>query len=443
MVQLVSAKKMRTFIIILIGQSISLMGSRLATFALGVWVFLDTGSVIQFSLIAIFSVIPGIVVAPFAGTLVDRWDRRKAMIFSDSGAALRTLAIVVLLSTQNLEIWHIYIAAAVNSFFRAFQRPAFSASITLLVPKKNLARANGMVETMHAISDVAAPVIAGILIVTIQLWGVLMIDFVTFLFALFTLLIIKIPRPEATPEGKKGKGRFLQETVYGWKYVRARSGLFALLLFFAGLNFSLAFSTILITPLVLSFGSPPVLGTVESVGSIGMLIGGLFLSTWGGPERRIPTILGSGVLIGAAIILSGIRPNAIIIAAGEFIVCFCIPIVSGCSQALWQTKTAPDVQGRVFSIRAMISWSTTPFSYFLAGILADNVFEPLMTSHGALASSVGKIIGVGPGRGIGLMFILMGIFAISAAIVSFLNPRLRYVEDELPDMVAEEPSEHE
>lgn len=442
MVQQIFAKKMRTFIIILIGQSISIMGSRLTTFALGVWVFLNTGSVTQFSLIAVSATIPGIVIAPFAGTLVDRWDRRKAMIFSDSGAALRTLAIVVLLSTQNLEIWHIYLAAAVNSFFRAFQQPAFHASITLLVPKKNYARANAMVDTMHAVSDIAAPVIAGILIVTIQLWGVLMIDFATFLFALFTLLIITIPKPEATPEGQKGKGSFLQETAYGWKYVRARSGLFALLLFFASLNFSLAFSTILLTPLVLSFGSPPVLGTVESVGSIGMFIGGLFLSTWGGPNRRIPAILGSGVVIGSAIILSGIRPNAVIIATGEFIVCFCIPIVSACSRAIWQAKTAPDVQGRVFSIRSMISWSTTPLSYFSAGVLADSIFEPLMASKGALAPSVGKIIGVGPGRGIGLMFIMVGILAIIAAVVSLLNPRLRYLEDELPDVVAEEPSGH-
>ncbi len=441
MAQRILVRNMQTFIFILIGQSVSLVGSRLTSFALGVWVFLTTGSVTQFALIAVFSVIPSIVVAPFAGTLVDRSDRRKAMIFSDSGAALRTLAIAVLLYTHNLEVWHIYVAAAVNSALRAFQRPAFSASITLLVPKKNLARASGMVDTTHAISDIGAPAMAGILIMTIQLWGVLVVDFLTFLVALFTLLMVRIPKPEATTEGQKGKGSFLQETAYGWRYVRARPGLFALLLFFASLNFSLAFSTILITPLVLSFASPAVVGTVESVGSIGMLVGGLALSAWGGPRRRITGILGPSVLIGAAIILSGVQPYAAIIAAGDFIVSFSIPIVSGCSQAIWQSKTAPDIQGRVFSIRAMISWSMTPLSYFLAGILADNVFEPLMAVDGPLASSMGEIIGVGPGRGIGLMFIIMGILTMIAVVVSFSYPRLRFLEDELPDMVTEEASE--
>ena len=441
MVQQVSARSIRTFIVILTGQSISLFGSRLTSFALGMWIFLETGSVMQLALIFIFSAVPGIVTAPFAGTLVDRWDRRKAMIFSDSGAALRTLAIAALLYTNNLEMWHIYVATAFNSVFETFQRPAFSASITLLVPKRHLTRASGMVDTTHAISDVLAPLTAGILLMIFQLWGILMIDFATFLFALLTLLIIRIPRPEATMEGKTGKGSFLQETFYGWIYVRTRPGLFALLVFFANINFSLAFSTILITPLVLSFASPAVLGSVESVGSIGMLMGGFVLSAWGGPQRRIKGILVFSTLLGAAMVLTGLRPHVLVIAAGDFILTFCIPIVSGCSQAIWQTKVAPDVQGRVFSIRVMVSLSTRPFSYFLAGILADRIFEPLMAVDGPLSSIMETIIGIGSGRGIGLMLIIVGILTMITVIISSLYPRLRLVEDELPDMVAEKLSD--
>lgn len=438
MVQQVSAKSMRTFMIILIGQFVSLLGSGLTSFALGVWVFLETGSVTQFTLIAVFAAVPRIVTAPFAGALVDRWDRRKAMIFSDSGAALRTLAVAVLLYTGNLEIWHIYIAAAINSVFGAFQFPAFSAATTLLVPKRHLARASGMAQSTNAASNIMSPVMAGVLIMTVQLWGVLLIDFVTFLFALVTLLIIQIPKPETTTEGQKGRGSLLREAAYGWTYIRARPGLFALLMFFAGVNFSFAFFVVLFTPMILSFTSPAVLGTLQSVGGSGMLIGGLVLSAWGGPTRRVNGVVGFAAVAGAAVVLSGLRPNAFLIAFGNFAVFFSVPLVNGCSQAIWQTKTSPDVQGRVFSVRAMIAWSMTPLSYLLAGPLADTIFEPAMAVNGSLAPSAGQIIGVGPGRGIGLMFVITGILMMVVAVASYLYPRLRYAEDELPDIIVEE-----
>lgn len=432
---------MKTFIIIWTGQFVSLIGTGLTYFALGVWVFLETGSVTPLALVALFATIPHLVIAPFVGVLVDRWDRRKAMIFSDSGAALCTAAIAVLLYTDNLEIWHIYITTLVSSGFSTFQWPAYSAATTLLVPKRHLARVAGMVQTGRSASHIVAPIIAGVLIMTIQIWGIIVIDFATFLFALGTLLVIRIPRPETTAEGRAGTGSFLREAAFGWSYIRARPGLLALLMFFAGVNLSWSSLGVLFIPMVLSFASPAVLGTLQSAGGVGMLIGGLFLSAWGGPKRRVYGVLGFGLLGGAATIFLGVQPNALIIAAAHFASFFALPILNGCSQAIWQVKTAPDVQGRVFSVRRAIAWSTSPISYLLVGPLADNVFEPALAVNGSLAGGVGTIIGVGPGRGIGLMFIIMGILIMVVAGICFLYPRLRYVEDELPDMVEEEADE--
>jgi MFS family permease len=437
MAKKVSAKTMRTFMVIWTGQFVSLIGSGLTSFALGVWVYLETGSVTPLALIALFVTIPHIVVAPFAGALVDRWDRRTAMILSDSGAALCTGVIAVLLFTDSLEVWHIYITALVSSSFSTFQWPAYSAATTLLVPKRHLSRAAGLVQTAQSASGILSPVIAGVLIVTIQLWGVLIIDFATFLFALATLLMIRIPRPETTAEGQAGKGSFLREVAYGWSYIRARPGLLALLLFFAGINLSFSAFGVLFTPLILSFAPPTILGTLQSVGGAGMLVGGLVLSAWGGPKRRVNGVLGFGLLEGAAVIFLGIRPDALLIAAAGFVIFFCLPILNGCSQAIWQIKTAPDVQGRVFSVRRAIAWSTTPISYLLVGPLADSIFEPAMAAGGVLAESVGQVLGVGPGRGLGLMFVIMGVMMMVVAGLSFLYPRLRNVEDELPDMVEE------
>jgi hypothetical protein len=357
------------------------------------------------------------------------------MILSDAGAAAMTVIIAVLLYFNSLEIWHIYITVAVSRLFGSFQFPAYSDATTLLVPKDHLSRAAGMVQTSHAVSQILSPAIAGALIVTIHLWGIIIIDFATFLFALATLLFVSIPRPEISTAGEEGRGSLWQEATFGWKYIKVRHGLLALLIFFACINFSFALFVASFTPMVLSFASPPVLGTVQSVGGIGMLFGGLVLSAWGGPKRRVYGVLGFGLLSGTGLLLSGIRPSVPLIAGAIFLIFFAIPLINGCSQAIWQIKTPPDIQGRVFSVRAMIAWSTTSLSYILAGPLADKIFNPLLTADGSLAGSVGKVIGVGPGRGIGLMLIIMGALVVLTAAVSFLYPQLRYLEDEVPDAV--------
>ncbi|MBU6998000.1 MAG: MFS transporter [Theionarchaea archaeon] len=429
---------MTTFLVIWIGQFVSLIGSGLTGFALGVWIFLTTGSVTQFTLIALSAAVPGILASPFAGALVDRWDRRWVMILSDCGAGLCTLVIAVLLYTQRLAVWHIYITIGLSSVLSTFQWPAYVAATTLLVPKRHLTRASGMVQTGQAISRILSPIIAGILIVAIDVWGVLIIDFVTFLFAVTTLLATRIPSPVTSSEGEEAGGSLLHEAAFGWRYIRARVGLLALLLFFAGANFSFAFFTVLFTPMILSFASPAVLGSVESVGGVGMLLGGFALSTWGGPKKRVYGVVGFGFVLGAAVIMSGVRPDPVLIAAANFVGFFTLPIINGCSQAIWQVKTPPDVQGRVFSVRSMIAWSTTPLSYLLAGPLADQVFEPMMAPGGMLAANLGQVIGTGPGRGIGLMFIILGAVMMIVSFVSIMYSRLRHVEDELPDMVQED-----
>ncbi len=426
---------MRVFTIVWAGQFVSLIGSGLTGFALGVWVYLTTGSVTQFSMIFLSTIVPGIVMSPFAGALVDRWDRRKAMILSDSGAAVSTLAIAVLLITNQLEIYHIYIAMAVSSTFSSFQWPAYSATTTLLVSKKHLGRAAGMVQTAEAVAQIVSPALAGILLVTVNIWGVIFIDFATFLFALSTLLVVQFPRPEATAEGKAGEGSLLKEAGYGWHYITARRGLFSLLIFFAVTNFIFGFANILYVPLLLSFTSPVVLGSLSSIGGLGMLTGGILMSVWGGPKKRIHGILGFSILTGAMVALGGLRPSVLLLGVVFFAVLFTVPIMNGCSQAIWQVKTAPDVQGRVFAVRRMIAMSVTPLSYIAAGPLADRVFEPLMAVNGPLADSIGEIIGVGPGRGIGLLFIVVGVLTVVITLVSYMYPPLRFVEDELPDVV--------
>lgn len=429
----IDRKGFRAFLLIWLGQSVSLTGSSLTGFALGVWVYQGTGSVTQFALISLFTALPGIVFSPIAGALVDRWDRRQAMILSDCGAGLCTLAVAVLLMTGRLEVWHIYIAMALSSTFSAFQWPAYSAATTLLVPKEHYGRASGMVQVGEAAAQIISPVLAGALIGLIKVQGVMLIDFATFLFAVLTLLLVRVPKPPVSEEGKEGKGSLLHEAAYGWTYIRARPGLLGLLLFFATSNFASGVVEVLFTPLVLSFTTVAVLGLLFSIGGLGFLTGSIIMSLWGGPRRRVYGILSSNLLVGMVLFLAGIPPQAWILGIAVFLVFFCMPITNACSQAIWQSKTAPDVQGRVFAVRRMIAWISLPLAYLSAGPLADQVFEPLMAEGGLLAGSVGRVIGVGVGRGIGLIYIILGGFLLLASLVAFLYPRLRNVEIELPD----------
>ncbi len=430
------SNRIRTFVLIWLGQLVSLVGSSLTSFALGVWVYERTGSATQFALISLFVALPAVVLAPFAGVFIDRWNRQWAMIISDAGAGFSALVILLLLSTNQLELWHIYLGVAINSAFNTFQWLAYSSTVTLLIPKKHLGRAGGMAQLAESLGLVIAPGLAGVLLEAIQLEGVIQIDLLTFIFALLTLLIVRVPNPPKSHDKNRidtPQNSVLRQAFYGWNYLKARPGLMGLLIFFAISNFLVGVVTVLGPPFILSLASPAVLGIVMSIGGGGMLVGGLLMGIWGGPKRRIYGVLGFEFLAGVSILLAGLRPSVLLFAVLGTIFFFRLPIVNGSRDAIWQSKVAPEVQGRVFSVRRVISWSARPLAYLIAGPMADNVFEPLMAVDGPLAGNIGNIIGVGPGHGISLLFVIVGVLILLVTLAGYLYPRLRLIEDELPD----------
>lgn len=176
-----------------------------------------------------------------------------------------------------------------------------------------------------------------------------------------------------------------------------------------------------------------------------MLIGGLIMGTWGGPKnRKIWGVIVAIALSGLGYLLAGLQPSIYYVAAGQFVILFFIPISAALSQAVWQTKVPPDIQGRVFSIRAMIAWSIIPTANLVAGPLADKICEPLMAEGGALADTfVASIIKVGTGRGIGLMFVISALFLLVTSLIVFTSPRVRNLEEEIPDTVPDAPMPEE
>lgn len=431
--------KMRVFFIIWIGQLISMLGSGLTNFALGVWIFDQTGKATPFALTVLFGSLPRLLLSPLAGSLADRWNRRLVMVLSDTGNAVVSLGAFLLLQNGSLEIWMIYLMAVLGSCFSAFQEPAYTASISMLVPKKELSRAAGLGNLSQALESLLTPLAAGFLFVAIGLRGIIMIDFITYFFAIGALLIVRIPQPKLSEAemGANLKGKVWQDAVFGWRYLRARSGLFGLLWFYALVNFFLNFSGVLLGPLVLSRYSAREFGLVQMAVGLGLLAGSILLSAWGGPKgRKIPAVIGFIALAGAGLALTGISSQIVLIGLGMFVMLFSIPLASGPSQAIFQSKVATEVQGRVFAIRGMISRSIMPIAFFLAGPLADQILEPLMAVNGSLgAGFLGRLLESGPGRGIGLGFVISGICLLAASGWAYANPRLRLLEDEIPDAI--------
>lgn len=430
-------KTMRLFHIIWFGQMISIIGSGLSSFALDVWIYQKTGSVTQFAIAFLFGSIPPLLITPFAGALADRWNRRYCMMIGDCGAGVAMLAIAILLFVGKLEVWHIYIAVAVSSAFGSLQWPAYNAAIPQLVAKEDLTRANGLTELADSLKMLIPPILGGALLVTIQLQGVLLVDFITFLVSIITLSIVRFPprisNSAAEDEGKK-ESMFASFT-YGLKYLKSRPGLLGLICFFALANFFLSMISVLLTPLILSFTSPAMLGTILFIDGIGMLLSTLLISTRGLPSQQINTILGFQLLGGLCIAATGFQASVPLVAIAAFLFAFGSPIVNCCSQAILQRKVDPEVQGRVFAIEGMMSYILQPIAYIIAGPLADRVFEPLMIANGALASTVGQVMGVGPGRGIGLLFMIIGGLSMLLPLLAYQYPRLRLVEVELIDQI--------
>ena len=427
---------MRGFVIVWLGQVVSMLGTGMTNFAVSFWIFQQTGEATALTWAIFFFMAPSVLFSPIAGAIVDRANRKTIMIVSDLLAGVATIILLTLLAADSLQIWHIYLANLLAGAANAFQFPAYSAAVTMMLPKEQYGRAAGMLALAGSASGILAPAFAGALLAPIGLVGIMSIDVATFLFAVFALLIVYIPQPEVTAEGRTGQGSLLQESAYGFRYIFERPSLLGLQMVFFCINFLAMFGFAVMVPMILArTGNNEIaLASVQSLGAIGGVVGGLLLSTWGGPRRKV-----NGVLLGMVGIsilgqsLMGVGQGVFIWATSAFLGQFILPILNGSNQAIWQAKVAPDVQGRVFAVRRLIAQITAPVATALAGPLADNVFEPAMQPDGALAPLFGWLVGTGAGAGMGLMFVITGLIGVAVGLGGYLFPAIRNAEDLLPD----------
>jgi DHA3 family macrolide efflux protein-like MFS transporter len=432
------------FSIVWLGQLVSVSGSGMTRFALTLWVYEQTGSATALAVVAVFSFAPAVIFSPIAGVIVDRVSRKKVMIASDFAAGLSTVALLVLYSTGHLQIWHLWAAGFFASAFESFQFPAYSSAITTMIDKKHFTRANSMLSMVESASLIIAPIAAGALYYTLGINGIMLIDIATFVFAIGMLLLVIIPNPVQTAVGRASRGNLLTESAFGFRYIYSKPSLLGLLLIFFATNFTFGLAMILFQPMILARTGQNalILGTIGTMFGVGGVVGGLVVAAWGGFKRRI-----HGVLLGLileslfGLIIMGVGQSLPLWAAGAFLAMFFMPLINGSSQAIWQAKVSPDIQGKVFATRRLIAQISAPVAMILGGRLADVVFEPAMAPGGALAPVFGPLVGTGPGAGMGLLFVFAGILGVIVALAGYLVPVVRQVESRLPDYdVAAQPA---
>ena len=408
------------FLIIWCGQLISSIGSGLTAFSLGVYAFEKTQSATVYSLIILFAFLPSYLLKPIGGTLSDRLDRRLMMIIGDLGSAFGLVFILLMFYSGINDIWVIYLGVAASSIFVALQNPAYKASVTDLLDEDAYSKASGLMQLSESSRFLISPIVAGFLLSFMTIENILIVDICTFGFAVLAVFAVK--RSVKTDKLKIKKEKFLSDFISGFKYTFSHRGLIWLLSITSVITFAVGFLQALIGPMILAFADSKTLGLIQTISASGMLVTSFLIGVFSKMKKQVSVLSISLAFAGIFYALFGTSTNVVFIISAGFLFFSTLPFVNTSLEVLIRKNVDNQIQGRVWSIVSLISQLGMIIAFAIAGILADTFFFFLFEEGGLLASSVGKIIGTGEGRGIGFMFILSGmlVFALSL-IISKIN----------------------
>src|SRR5215211_4745344 len=389
---------MRGLFMIWLGQMVSGIASSITAVALPIWVFSITESGTAVGVLEFFFFTAYLLTVPFAGILIDRSSRKNMMLVYDFSSLAALAVLLVFQTTGVLEVWHLYVAAILQGAGSAFQSPSYAAAITTMVSKQQYIRANGLISLLYEIPGIFGPLLAGVMYLVIGLSGILAINLISFVISIGVLLLVEIPEPPKTVEGELSHSKFLSEAFYGIKYILQRPSLLGLqLIFFTGNLFSgIALSAAVFYPMILlrTGNNTQILGTIQSAGALASVLGGLFLTTWGGIKRPARAIVVAWFLSSLfGMTLLGVGQTLLIWLIAVVVDAIFDPIVNVSMDSFLQAKVPPDLQGRVFSASDFISQAMIPFTPLLAGYFGDRIFEPAMGTGGALANAFGWLVG--------------------------------------------------
>ncbi|WP_409177098.1 MFS transporter [Brevibacillus fortis] len=419
-------KAFRKFLIIWSGQLFSAIGSGLTAFTLGVFVFQQTHSTMSYSFIILFSFLPSFLLLPFSGVLADRFDRKKMMIIGDIGSIAGILFILLVMLSGRMELWHIYFGVGISSISAAILNPAFKAAVSDLVSEEMYSQASGLIQLASSAQYLISPLVAGFLLSAFDIQLVLLIDMMTFLLAVGAVLMIM--KHDATPH-KHERQSFFREMSEAFRYLLSKKGVFSLVLLMSVVCFYIGLLQSLFGPMMLTLTDSKTLGIALSASASGMLVSSLLIGLFGMGKSKVFMLSFSLVLAGLFYALMGVFTSVLLIMIFGFLFFITLPFVNTSLEVLIRTNVENERQGRVWSMITAISQIGFVLAFGSAGFLADHVFDPLFYPDQLLGQTVGQIIGTGPGRGIGFLFVLSGLLVALLGIVIGRVSKIRDLEE--------------
>lgn len=406
-------KDQSNYYFFIIGQFVSQFGSRLTSYGLVLWSYKQTGSVLSMSLLSVCYLIPEVLLSFISGSVSDRWNKKKILLVSDLIAAVFSLSVILMLRTSTLRMEYLYLINFILGVTDSFQNPASEVTISLLVPKKDYLKSSGLRSFFASFTTVFAPIVATSLYAFQGLKVILVLDLVTFVFA-FVTLAVGIHIPEVAKKEAESVP-FLTQCVFGIRYLLSNKGIFRLVLFMAFINLIAAMYNTNLAPMVLSRsnGNDIQLGVVSSAVGISGLVGSILVTRLPAPAKRIPfmikTMIFSFLFCNG---LLGIGRNYVIWSIAVFGGNILIPMLIANVEYIMRTRTAIELQGRVFAARNTLQYTSIPIGNLLGGVLADQVFVPYARAS-RLRGIFGLIVGQGEGSELGLLYLaiaMMGLF---------------------------------
>jgi predicted MFS family arabinose efflux permease len=427
---------MRRFGVIWSGQVVTLIGNAVLRFAFVVQAWTAGEQAIRVVLLSLCAVLPQVLLSPTAGALVDRCTKRTALQLADLGGLVTVGALSAVYFTGNLRLWEIYLVVALLGAAAAFQYPALSSAIPLLVRKDQLQRANGLLATARSTAEICGPALAAVLIAAAGLGAILVVDLVSFVVALLSVRALRVADEPRAASGAPRR-KLAADSLEGLRYLFARPSLRGMTLIIFAVNLVMVFGYAVVQPMILARtgNDTSALASVMSSIGIGGIAGGLVMGAWGGPKSRI-----RGMLLG---VIGMCLTSQIIMAAARDVLAWCaailvgallMPIVNGTMQAIIQTKVPTDRQGRVFGAVLFVSQIAAPLAMAFSGLLADRVFEPQAAAGSGLVGLLQPLVGTGRGSGMAAMLLIAGVCGIAAAGWGMANRSVRDIDVLIPDL---------
>lgn len=418
-------KELKSFIILWLTQSFSALGSAMTNFALVIWLYNDSGSALTTAMLAVCSYAPYVLMSIFAGAVSDKWNKKTIMLVCDSIAALCTVLVLVLLRTDSLEVWHLYVLNALNGLMNTIQQPASDVASTMITPEKHYQKTSGMRSFSNSLVSILTPVFATAIA---ALWGVeavIAIDLLTFLTAFITLLFfIRIPEPERKSEKDES---FLQTAKSGLVYLKTNRGILWLILFLAAINFIASIYDAAFPAMILSKSNQMALGVVNAFVGIATLAGSVIATVAPAPKSRVRVICNCLLIsMGTENFLLAFGKTPVIWCIGAVLGWLSIPLMNANMDVIFRTKISPEMQGRVYSARNTLQFFTIPLGYFFGGFLVDKVFEPFMANY--TSGLPASLFGSEKGAGAAMLFFVIGIAGVVICLIFRRIKAIREIE---------------